>query len=550
MMTNNLLHSLLANSTKTNTIIEEEEEVEIEENSPSMFDQMMQRGEFLRQLRLLEQADEEERQRQGRRRKHKHEKMKECQLEGVTFDSNTAPTTIEKIITNESMDIVHENTRTKERRAKELMKSKNKNSSISLSTSNKRPSESELLTRSTMYSDNSIGSSSYGDEKKEEVEKDDFEYDDSDDDYDEEEGFDRIDVLPYSKLNVLRYDSYLLHQRYNDDYKHANCHFVDLGYLGGRGREHRLILEQQRSLGKGGLIWDAGVILGDHLIAVQNEWLSMTTVGNTSTSANTNAINTNNITRIVELGAGTGVTGMMVAKAVPNTHVHVTDLPDVMRLLERNVKQNFRSECIKLGGSTETAITDEKLVSMDRGGAAQNIPNVNRNILTLSESSSQLSDEDLKIMYKDDNDEDVNVDDTDSRYDNNAEFYQQSNSTAVTCSQVTPKVLRWGMKEDYIDGPFDVIIAADVVTSLYDPRALAQTIYDLSHEKSVIYVSMKKRLDEYEMMFEETVKTLFGSVNVSTLSPITRHRNLENICIFKVNGRRRSNNDIINEALQ
>ena len=81
MMTNNLLHSLLANSTKTNTIIEEEEEVEIEENSPSMFDQMMQRGEFLRQLRLLEQADEEERQRQGRRRKHKHEKMKECQLE-------------------------------------------------------------------------------------------------------------------------------------------------------------------------------------------------------------------------------------------------------------------------------------------------------------------------------------------------------------------------------------------------------------------------------------------------------------------------------------
>ena len=106
MMTNNLLHSLLANSTKTNTIIEEEEEVEIEENSPSMFDQMMQRGEFLRQLRLLEQADEEERQRQGRRRKHKHEKMKECQLEGVTFDSNTAPTTIEKIITNESMDIV------------------------------------------------------------------------------------------------------------------------------------------------------------------------------------------------------------------------------------------------------------------------------------------------------------------------------------------------------------------------------------------------------------------------------------------------------------
>ena len=45
--------------------------------------------------------------------------------------------------------------------------------------------------------------------------------------------------------------------------------------------------------------------------------------------------------------------------------------------------------------------------------------------------------------------------------------------------------LRWDMEEDYGNQPFGVIITADVVTSVYNPRTLTQTIYDLSHAKSI-----------------------------------------------------------------
>ena len=60
---------------------------------------------------------------------------------------------------------------------------------------------------------------------------------------------DSIDLLPNAK-RVLRYDSYLAHQRYYDDLKHVDCHYIDFGNVGGG----RLVMEQEKRLGKGGLV--------------------------------------------------------------------------------------------------------------------------------------------------------------------------------------------------------------------------------------------------------------------------------------------------------
>ena len=100
----------------------------------------------------------------------------------------------------------------------------------------------------------------------------------------------------------------------------------------------------------------------------------------------------------------------------------------------------------------------------------------------------------------------------------------------------TAKVLRWGMEEDYSDGPFDVVIAGDVVTSLYDPSALAKTIYDLCHEKTVVYICVKRRLSTVHTKFEGIMAELFDSVSFAF--PITRHRNIERISIMRAVGKK------------
>lgn len=117
---------------------------------------------------------------------------------------------------------------------------------------------------------------------------------------------------------TLDYESFLNNQRHYDDYKHVNYPHVDFGFVGDR----RLILQQDRSVGKGGFIWDAGYILADHLVQTQQLWNP-----------------TRQPVSMVELGAGTGVTGLYVASAFPESKVHLTDLPQLMPLLNTN------SEC-------------------------------------------------------------------------------------------------------------------------------------------------------------------------------------------------------------
>ncbi|KAG7351056.1 lysine methyltransferase [Nitzschia inconspicua] len=106
-----------------------------------------------------------------------------------------------------------------------------------------------------------------------------------------------------------------------DDYKHVNYTHVNLGLFG--NATEPLVLQQDRHVGKGGLIWDAGYILADTLIQ-QKEWLLLG----------------DKPQRVLELGAGTGVTGLMLAQAFSLAQVHLTDLPQLQPLLETNLAQS------------------------------------------------------------------------------------------------------------------------------------------------------------------------------------------------------------------
>ena len=117
--------------------------------------------------------------------------------------------------------------------------------------------------------------------------------------------------------STLDYESFLADQSYYDDYKHVNYRYIDFGCV----EDRRLVIQQSRECGKGGLVWDAGFILADHLIRTQDVWNPC-----------------RRVRRIVELGSGTGVTGLLLAAALPESKVHLTDLSQLLSLLQENSK--------------------------------------------------------------------------------------------------------------------------------------------------------------------------------------------------------------------
>ena len=122
------------------------------------------------------------------------------------------------------------------------------------------------------------------------------------------------DESPKGETNsyTLDYQSYLSVQTVYDDYKHVNYRQIDFGIVG----HSPLVIAQDRTVGKGGFVWDSGYILAEH-VSRATEWQS----GSPS---------------VVELGAGTGVTGLFVARQVPQAKVHITDLPQLLPLMEKN----------------------------------------------------------------------------------------------------------------------------------------------------------------------------------------------------------------------
>lgn len=115
--------------------------------------------------------------------------------------------------------------------------------------------------------------------------------------------------------DTLNYESYLASQSYYDDYKHVNYRFIDFGMVADRP----LIVEQDRTVGKGGFVWDAGFILAEHLLSA-------------------NELQTDTPKKIIELGAGTGITGLMVARSMPRSSIHLTDLPQLQPLFQKNAR--------------------------------------------------------------------------------------------------------------------------------------------------------------------------------------------------------------------
>lgn len=154
--------------------------------------------------------------------------------------------------------------------------------------------------------------------------------------------------------DTLNYHSDYLQagQAFYDDYKHVNYRFIDFGCVGGRAQEEEadkentslnnnksnntdnkqegtpLLIEQDRTVGKGGFVWDAGFVLAEHILHEQEEWKPLVKRSN------------NKPIHMVELGAGTGVTGLMVASAMEEVHMSLTDLPELMPLLQKNLAHN------------------------------------------------------------------------------------------------------------------------------------------------------------------------------------------------------------------
>jgi predicted nicotinamide N-methyase len=300
-----------------------------------------------------------------------------------------------------------------------------------------------------------------------------------------------------NKLKVLEYNSYLAHQRYYDDLKHVDITYIDYGYFphfptaaannsnnnsSDKGKEEggRVVIEQRKRLGKGGFCWDAAFILGEHVISLEEEWNNRS--GDSSSNKKRRPAN------VLELGAGTGLCGIMIGKAT-NSHVTITDLPELQDLMAENVRRNFGEE-----GNDDDAAAGV---------------------------SVKLSDEERKLI--------THLDGTKSK------------------GTVKSRVLRWGNEEDYFldedqqqqqgeQQAYDVIIGADIVASLYDPIALAQTLHALCGPTTKIYISSKSRLDKPHEEFDKEMTRLFTKV-VKKVCPCSRLKT-PNVFIIEAGGKR------------
>mmetsp|Transcript_16337 Transcript_16337/g.32669 ORF Transcript_16337/g.32669 Transcript_16337/m.32669 type:complete len:471 (-) Transcript_16337:136-1548(-) len=278
---------------------------------------------------------------------------------------------------------------------------------------------------------------------------------------------DEVTIHPITEEKILNYNSYLAHQRYYDDLKHVDIRYMDYGTIINpnyklasdsiavkRGNDNggqncgNLIIEQRKSLGKGGFCWDAAFCLGEFVIQKESEWNP--DYYNYYSNLDDATASTAKKTNVLELGAGTGLCGLMIAKAT-NSHVLLTDLPELLNLMESNVVRNYCHP------------RDSPLFKNEK------VEELRDDLITTSSENAK--------------------------------------------GTASAHVLRWGTPDDYTIAPSnDVIIGADIVASLYDPIALAQTLYDLSGPTTKIYISSKSRLDRPHELFWEEMERLFHRV--------------------------------------
>jgi Lysine methyltransferase len=302
---------------------------------------------------------------------------------------------------------------------------------------------------------------------------------------------------------ILDYNAYLEHQRYYDDCKHIDYHYIDYGTLEGLKPSssspccYPLIIEQDKSLGKGGLCWDAAFILGEFM----GQTLAMAAppanaVVPAMAQSTMSSMPTAPVLRMIELGAGTGICGLVVAKLLQQSahpvecHVTLTDLPQLLPLLRRNVARNF-----------DTAIMASNFLSLSAycAGKQYLVPPV----------PNDCAPHDTSVL--------VTVSPLDWDNSDQKKSLQQGN-----------------------DGrPWNVVFGADIVASLYDPISLAQTMAGLCTAQTVVYVGFKERLSTIHRQFESEMAAWFQDVTI--LRPPhngCRNRNPD-VYILTARGKRR-----------
>ena len=85
-------------------------------------------------------------------------------------------------------------------------------------------------------------------------------------------------------------------------------------------------------------------------------------------------------------------------------------------------------------------------------------------------------------------------------------------------STLTPSILSWGVDDgNFSPDSFDYIIGADIVTSLYDPVALASTIHTLANASTKVYISFKGREQVYHDKFEAAMNGKFVESTVELM---------------------------------
>jgi Lysine methyltransferase len=373
---------------------------------------------------------------------------------------------------------------------------------------------------------------------------------------------------------VLSYASYLQTQQYYDDLKHVDYKFIDYGSCfrdssciengkietvnnkdetehDDRDSRSRLIMEQDKSLGKGGICWDAAYILADFLISVlmeTDEWKT-TTGGTTITPAPTSTTtpsdddddddDSSRTIRMLELGCGTGLCGILVAAAAaaaaekrksihfrcvgdhdketgntytdarPLLSVSLTDLPELMPLIHRNINRNFHHHH---HDNTDPGITTADEHEQEQTDATGVVATVAAGTAMSHDNASTCT--------------------------NNTTFTRQSTGCSISAF-----VLDWGTcaaaaaapaNDDLVEqkedkdintrtpqfSSYDVIFGADVVATLYDPTCLAWTIHAMANAESIVYISFKERLSSIHRQFESLMQQLFAHCEV--IHPLRR----------------------------
>ncbi|KAL7577597.1 hypothetical protein ACA910_015120 [Epithemia clementina (nom. ined.)] len=332
------------------------------------------------------------------------------------------------------------------------------------------------------------------------------------------------DASPISDC-ILEYQSYLSHQRYYDDLKHIDYKFIDFGRIRCADRsdkhttsitpnaEHTnnaLVIEQDKSLGKGGLCWDAAFCLGEHLIQTQDEWLTPLLFQEPSSDHNTTSDDNKQLLSVIELGCGTGLCGMMVAKGVPGVSVSLTDLPSLLPIMNRNMWRNFELDRIILRqdldnhesscfSPSERNTNDPKQEDSSSSQLLQPLLDGRRGSKGCVTSFALDWDDVVQECLK-----------------HNSPVPETKDKGNLGQSQ------RIHSRQQY-----DVVIGADVVATLYNPTALAQTIYHVAKDKhSFVFISFKERLSSVHRQFETELEKLFDQVSILPASSIqSRNRN-------------------------